>query len=51
MTFGNVNVSYKPCKSVGALKSAAAYMLGRQKQQIEQGIKKNSRGALHRTRL
>ena len=44
MPFGNVNVSYKPCKSVGALKSAAAYMLGRQKQQIEQGIKKTAEG-------
>ena len=44
MPFGNVNVSYKPCKSVGALKSAAAYMLGRQKQQIEQGINKTAEG-------
>ena len=44
MPFGNVNVSYKPCKSVGALKAAAAYMLGRQKQQIEQGIKKTAEG-------
>ena len=44
MPFGNVNVSYKPSKSVGALKSAAAYMLGRQKQQIEQGIKKTAEG-------
>ena len=44
MPFGNVNVSYKPCKSVGALKSAAAYMLGRQKQQIKQGIKKTAEG-------
>ena len=42
MPFGNVNVSYKPCKSVGALKSAAAYMLGRKKEQIEQGIKKTA---------
>ena len=44
MPFGNVNVSYKPCKSVGALKSAAAYMLGRKKEQIEQGIKKTAEG-------
>ena len=44
MPFENVNVSYKPCKSVGALKAAAAYMLGRQKQQIEQGIKKTAEG-------
>lgn len=44
MPFGNVNVSYKPCKTVGALKDAAAYMLGRQKQQIEQGIKKTAEG-------
>lgn len=44
MPFGNVNVSYKPCKSVRALKSAAAYMLGRQKQQIEQGINKTAEG-------
>ena len=44
MPFGNVNVSYKPCKSVGTLKSAAAYMLGQQKQQIEQGIKKTAEG-------
>ena len=44
MSFGNVNVRYKPCKTVGALKAAAAYMLGRQKQQIEQGIKKTAEG-------
>ena len=44
MPFGNVNVSYKPCKTVGALKATAAYMLGRQKQQIEQGIKKTAEG-------
>ena len=40
MPFGNVNVDYAPCKSVGALKAAAEYMLGRQKQQIESGVKK-----------
>lgn len=44
MPFGNVNVSYKPCKSVGSLKAAAAYMLGRKKEQIEQGIKKTAEG-------
>ena len=44
MPFGNVNVSYKPCKTVGSLKSSAAYMIGRQKQQIEQGIKKTAEG-------
>ena len=40
MPFGNVNVDYAPCKSVGALKAAAEYMLGRQKQQCESGVKK-----------
>ena len=40
MPFGNVNVDYAPCKSVGALKAAAEYMLGRQKQQIESGVRK-----------
>lgn len=40
MPFGNVNVDYTPCKSVGALKAAAEYMLGQQKQQIESGVKK-----------
>ena len=44
MPFGNVNVSYKPCKSVGSLKSAAAYMLGRKKEQIEQSVKKTAEG-------
>ena len=44
MPFGNVNVSYKPCRSVGSLKSAAAYMLGRQKRQLESGIKKTYEG-------
>lgn len=44
MPFGNVNVDYKPCKSVGSLKLAAEYMLGRQKQQIEQGVKKTAEG-------
>ena len=44
MPFGNVNVDYAPCKSVGALKSAVQYMLGRQKQQIESGVKKTEDG-------
>lgn len=44
MPFGNVNVSYKPCRSVGSLKAAAAYMLGRQKRQLESGIKKTYEG-------
>lgn len=38
MPFGNVNVDYSPCKSVGQLKSAALYMLGKQKQQIQNGV-------------
>ena len=40
MPFGNVNVDYVPCKSVGALKAAAEYMLGQQKQQLESSVKK-----------
>ena len=44
MPFGNVNVDYAPCKSVGALKAAADYMLGRKKEQIESGVKKTSEG-------
>ena len=44
MPFGNVNVSYKPCKSVGALKIAAAYMLGQKKEQIESGVTKTAEG-------
>ena len=44
MPFGNVNVSYKPCKTVRALKAAAAYMLGRKKEQIEQSVKKTAEG-------
>jgi len=38
MAFGNVNVKYKPCKSVGQLKSAEKYMLGKQLNQIKDGI-------------
>ena len=44
MPFGNVNVDYAPCKSVGALKAAADYMLGRKKEQIESGERKTSEG-------
>ena len=40
MAFGNVNVKYKPCKSVGQLKSAANYILGLQPEQINDGIVK-----------
>lgn len=36
--YGNIKVNYTPCRSVGQLKNAAAYMLGRQKSQIKQGI-------------
>ena len=44
MPFGNVNVDYAPCKSVGALKAAVDYMLGQRKEQIESGVKKTSEG-------
>lgn len=40
MTFGNVNVKYQPCKSVGQLKSAVNYMLGIQPEQIRNGVVK-----------
>ena len=40
MPFGNVNVDYKPCKSVGQLKSAALYMLGKKPEQLRDGITK-----------
>lgn len=36
--FGNVNVKYTPCKSVAQLKSATDYILGKRKEQIEEGI-------------
>lgn len=42
MSFGNVNVDYAPCKSAGQLKSAADYMLGRQKSQIRDGVIKTA---------
>lgn len=38
--FGNVNVKYSPCKSVAQLKSASDYILGKRKEQIEEGIEK-----------
>ena len=40
MPFGNVNVDYQPCKSVGQLKSAANYMLGKNPEQMRDGIVK-----------
>jgi len=40
MAFGNVNVSYMPCKSVGQLKSAEKYMLGKELSQIKNCIVK-----------
>lgn len=42
MPFGNVNVDYQPCKSVGQLKSAANYMLGKNPEQIKDGTVKTT---------
>jgi hypothetical protein len=42
MAFGNVNVDYKPCKSVGQLKSAEKYMLGKRHDQIKSGVVKTA---------
>ncbi len=42
MPFGNVNVDYKPCKCVAQLRSAADYMLGKQRKQIQLGTIKTS---------
>lgn len=42
MPFGNVNVDYQPCKSVGQLKSAANYMLGRNLEQLKDGVVKTA---------
>lgn len=42
MPFGNVNVDYKPCKSAAQLKSAADYMLGKQRKQIQSGTVKTA---------
>ena len=38
--YGNVNVKYNPCKSIAQLKSAADYILGKRKEQMETGIEK-----------
>ena len=40
MPFGNVNVSYTPCRSVAQLKYAANYMLGRNRDQLKNGVVK-----------
>lgn len=42
MPFGNVNVSYTPCRSVGQLKYAANYMLGRNRDQIKNSVVKTA---------
>ncbi|MDR2559049.1 MAG: relaxase/mobilization nuclease domain-containing protein [Oscillospiraceae bacterium] len=42
MAFGNVNIKYKPCKSVGQLKSAEKYMLGKRHDQIKAGVVKTA---------
>lgn len=42
MPFGNVNVKYTPCRSVGQLKYAANYMLGRNRDQIKNGVVKTA---------
>ena len=42
MPFGNVNVSYMPCRSVAQLKYAANYMLGRNCDQIKNGVVKTA---------
>ena len=40
VVYGNVNVNYSYCKSVAQLKSAADYILGRRKEQVEDGVVK-----------
>ena len=35
--FGNVNVSYKPCKTSSQLKAACDYILGKKKDQLKSG--------------
>ncbi len=42
MMFGNVNVDYKPCKSAIQLQRAADYILGRQPEQIRDGVVKTA---------
>ncbi len=36
--YGNVNVKYAPCKSVAQLHSAAAYILGKKKEQLSSSV-------------
>ena len=38
--FGNVNVDYKPCKTVAQLQRACKYILGRNPDQIKSGAVK-----------
>ena len=38
MPFGNVKVNYSPCRSVGQLKSAVNYILGRKPEQLREGV-------------
>lgn len=40
--FGNVNVDYKPCKSAIQLQRATDYILGRQPEQIRDGVVKTA---------
>ena len=40
--FGNVNVDYKPCKSVKQLRRACNYILGRNPEQIAEGVVKTA---------
>lgn len=40
--YGNVNVDYKPCKSSAQLHRAADYILGRQAEQIRDGVVKTA---------
>ncbi|MCL2107988.1 MAG: relaxase/mobilization nuclease domain-containing protein [Oscillospiraceae bacterium] len=42
MAFRNVNVAYTHCKSVGQLKSAEKYMLGKKPDQIRDGVVKTT---------
>ncbi len=42
MSFGNVKVDYKPCKSAGQLKAAALYMLGKKPEQVRNGTIKTT---------
>lgn len=40
--FGNVNVDYKPCKSHAQLKRSEEYILGRQSEQLRDGVVKTA---------